>query len=112
MLPAAAVALLAALDHLLIRPFVDKRTPKARDREQARWFFVHAFANALVVAASIESCSAVLRDPVHAMDPCAHPDTSFFGSGSQWPLTLINAVHMYHMIGGFALSPADYFHHL
>ena len=73
---------------------------------------MHALANALVVGASINSCIAVLRDPIHAMDACAHPDTSFFGSGSQWPLTLINSVHIYHMVGGFTLSSADYFHHL
>jgi len=108
----AAVSLLVALDQGLIRPAVDKRTAKARDRELARWFFVHALANALVVGASINSCIAVLRDPIHAMDACAHPDTSFFGSGSQWPLTLINSVHIYHMVGGFTLSSADYFHHL
>jgi len=109
---AACIALLAAVDHLLLRPFVEKRAQKARDRELARWFLVHSFANVLVVAASVGSCLAVLLDPVHAMDACAHPDTSFFGSGSHWPLTLINSVHVYHMVGGFKLSAADYFHHL
>ena len=29
-----------------------------------------------------------------------------------WPLTIINAVHVYHMVGGFRLTGADYFHHL
>ena len=31
---------------------------------------------------------------------------------SVWPLTIINAVHVYHMVGGFRLTGADYFHHL
>ena len=39
-------------------------------------------------------------------------DTSLFGTASAWPLTISNAVHVYHMVGGFDLTPADYFHHL
>merc|ERR1712167_405556 len=41
-----------------------------------------------------------------------YSDTSLFGAASSWPLTIVNAVHVYHMVGGFSLTGADYFHHL
>jgi len=108
------LALLAAVDHLMVKPWVALRCdPKKKsDVGLARWFFIHSFANALVCIAAISSIRAVLDDPPHALDGSVHTDLSFFGAGSRWPLTIINSVHVYHMIGGFALSPADYFHHL
>ena len=46
------------------------------------------------------------------MDSTKYFDQTFFGDASVWPLTIINSVHVYHMIGGFGLTAADYFHHL
>ena len=46
-----------------------------------------------------------------ALDGRVYTDASLFGSASAWPLTIINSVHLYHMVGGFALTGADYFHH-
>lgn len=84
---------------------------KHRDLLAGRWFFCHAAANLGVVISGMASVIAVIKDPVNAMNVEMHTDTSFFGSGSVWPLTFINSIHVYHMIGGFGLSSADYFHH-
>jgi len=77
-----------------------------------RWFFLHSLANAFVVATSISAMRAVVSDPTHALDGIRYADNSLFGNASPWPLTIINSVHVYHMLGGCKLSAADYFHHL
>lgn len=78
---------------------------------RCRWFSVHAFANFLVCLSALRATLATLADPLHAMDSSAHDDSGFFGSGSPWPLIIINSVHLYHMLA-FKLTNADYFHHL
>jgi hypothetical protein len=80
-------------------------------KTKARWFAVHAFANALVCLAGARAFFTTLYDPLHALDSEKYSDTSFFGTGTPWPLIIINACHLYHMIG-FKLTAADYFHHL
>ena len=50
-------------------------------------------------------------DPYNAANAVKYPDDSAFGESSAWPLTIVNAAHVYHMLGGFSLSSADYFHH-
>ncbi len=107
----AVLVLLLAVDKLLLTPWVRARAKRAKDVDPGRWFFLHAFANALVVATAFNSMIAVLKDPLHAMSVEHHRDVSLFGSGSVWPLTIINSIHCYHMVGGFGLSSADYFHH-
>ena len=109
---AAALCLLAAADHLAIKPFVTSRIASKKDLGNARWFFVHAVANAFVVVAGLHALFIMLTDPHNALDARIYHDTSFFGSASSWPLTFVNAVHVYHMTGGFHLTSADYFHHL
>ena len=108
------LALLAAVDHLVLKPWVAARCTKAKDVSSTRWFFLHALANLFVCATALTSIYVVLTDPVHALDgrPGRHTDRSLFGDASVWPLTIINSVHVYHMVGGFGLSSADYFHHL
>jgi len=108
------LALLAAVDHLVLKPWVAARCTKAKDVSSTRWFFLHALANLFVCATALTSIYVVLTDPVHALDgrPGRHTDRSLFGDASVWPLTIINSVHVYHMVGGFQLSAADYFHHL
>lgn len=106
------VVALFALDLAVIKPFVSGRCQNAKDEGPARWFLIHSIANAFVVLTSLTSVHAVLVDPIHAVDPRWHSDLSLFGDASPWPLTFINSVHVYHMIGGFRLSAADYFHHL
>ena len=177
------LALLACVDHLLIKPLLevrlkqqeqDAKDVKAWERAKngsaaARWFFVHAIANFMVVATGFVSIVSVIRDPFNAMDTGVNSDRSVFGNASKWPMIIINAVHgtpararvgapatshvqrhvarslpfahtlaptvscvhhalaarsssrlrrthmyieVYHMVGGFRLSSADYFHHL
>jgi len=111
----AVLAVLCVLDHLLLKPWVLKRvgpSSKKSDVTLARWFFLHSFANLCVCATAFNSIRAVLDDPTHALDSSVFHDSSPFGNASVWPLTIINSVHVYHMIGGFRLSGADYFHHL
>jgi len=118
---AVVLVLLATLDHLIIKPFVQARLgrvkadgekkPERRQAESARWFFVHSLANVGVVATSVVSMQCVLLDPLHAMDGTVHTDRSFFGAASAWPLTIINSVHVYHLIGGFKLNAGERFHH-
>ena len=46
------------------------------------------------------------------LSPQVHHDTSLFGTASRWPLTIVNSVHLYHMVAFRDLTSADYFHHL
>jgi len=100
---------LLCFDKLLLTPWLSAR---GKNSPAARWFFLHSFANVLVCITAFNSMRTVLNDPFHAMDNARYGDTSLFGASSVWPLTIINSVHVYHMIGGFALGQADYFHHL
>jgi hypothetical protein len=115
------IAVLAVFDWLFAPP-------------KARWFAVHAFANLGVVATSLASVYVCAVDPVHAGDSRVYNDRSMFGrqhrvracasaapcterpaacrSASQWPVLIVNAVHVYHMIAFGKLSVNDYFHHL
>ena len=79
---------------------------------EARWFSIHAFANAFVVLTSITSVLTVITDPVHAMDSRVYNDRSMFGNASPWPILVVNAVHVYHMLAFDNLTSSDYFHHL
>ena len=79
---------------------------------EARWFSIHAFANAFVVLTSITSLLTVITDPVHAMDSRVYNDRSMFGNASPWPILVVNAVHVYHMLAFDNLTSSDYFHHL
>jgi len=107
----ASVLCLAAVDKLLITPYLTHRVTPQR-LKPTRWFFTHAFANAVVCVTGAKAIWTVFSDPHDAMDFRIYHDTSPFGSASVWPLTVVNAVHIYHMVGGFGLTGADYFHHL
>ena len=56
-LNAALLVGLAVVDRLVIAPFVGSRisgdAKGARDRKAARWFFIHSFANVVVVASAL-----------------------------------------------------------
>ena len=109
-----AVALLCMfiVDRALLAPFVASRVEKHRSRLLARWFLIHSVSNFFVCLSALNSVRNVLSDPAHCMDGRLYSNTGFFGDSSVWPLTIINSVHVYHMVGGFGLSAADYFHHL
>ena len=97
--------ILASFDHMLLKPWLKSRKAlSSRDVGLTRWFFVHSLANLFVCACAFNSMRAVLADTFHALDASHHPNTSAFSAGTQWPLTIINSVHVYHMIGGFRLG--------
>jgi len=102
---------LACVDKLVVTPRLS-RVVSPKSVSIVRWFFLHSIANAFVVLTSLSACRAVLIDPTHALDGVKYDDNSLFGTASVWPLTIINSVHVYHMVGGFKLTAADYFHHL
>jgi hypothetical protein len=103
---------LALIDRALLTPSL-RKSCSTKDVSTTRWFFLHSIANVGVVLTSLASMRAVALDPIHAMDGSAYPPTtSCIGEASVWPLTIINSVHLYHMVGGFRLTGADYFHHL
>mmetsp|Transcript_28721 Transcript_28721/g.73677 ORF Transcript_28721/g.73677 Transcript_28721/m.73677 type:complete len:294 (+) Transcript_28721:142-1023(+) len=107
-----AIAILAFIDKVLLTPMLGKSGLVAKDVSTTRWFFLHSIANVGVVFTALSSLHAVALDPVHALDGSMYKDTTLFGNASVWPLTIINSVHLYHMIGGFRLTGADYFHHM
>tara|TARA_B110000902_G_C13769286_1_gene383675 strand:- start:55 stop:471 length:417 start_codon:yes stop_codon:yes gene_type:complete len=121
----ALLILLGVLDHLVLKPLIThgarKKQKDATDQPSweraqrsispARWFFIHAIANFMVVLTALGSMWSVLRDPLNCMDSSVLNERGPFGNASAWPMIIINSVHVYHMIGGFNLSSADYFHH-
>ena len=83
-----------------------------RDVSACRWFILHALANSFVCSTALHALFTTFTDPYNAMDSRVYSDTSLMGAASIWPLAMVNSVHIYHMLGGFMLTSADYFHHL
>lgn len=79
--------------------------------QRARWFAVHGFANALVVVTAFNGTLASLRDPLYSLDSRVYNDKSFLGSASRWPVYIINALHVYHLLF-FDVRGQELFHHL
>jgi hypothetical protein len=69
---------------------------------KARWFAVHAIANAWVVLHATGDMLRVLADPFQAG----------LGTYSLLPLEMIISVHVYHMVAFNNLRSEDYVHHL
>ena len=108
-----ALATLFVIDAGLISPFVKSMGSLSKSEVKAtRWFFLHFVANFGVCVTAAVPLFYALSDPYNALNFEKFGDTSFFGSASVWPLTIVNAVHVYHMVGGFNLNGGDYFHHL
>lgn len=78
---------------------------------KARWFSVHAFGNLLAVISAFYATYCTLADPAEAMSSLKYNDSSFFGNATPWPIIIVNAIHVYHMVA-YNLTSADYFHHL
>jgi hypothetical protein len=68
---------------------------------KARWFAVHAIANAWVVVFSVRDMLRVIVNPFAAG----------IGAYSLLPLEMIVAVHLYHVIAFRNLRQEDYVHH-
>lgn len=106
-----ALTTLAMIDKLVLTPLICYRVAKS-DLSATRWFLLHFIANMLVVVTSAVPLYYTLADPYNAVSSAKYTNKSFFGASSSWPLTVVNAAHVYHMLGGFSLGGADYFHHL
>ena len=77
-----------------------------------RWYLVHAFGNGVVVVFSIHGVIASLGNPVHCMDSRVFPSSNaFIGPTSKLPMSMITALHIYHIFG-FTVSAADRLHHM
>jgi len=87
---------LSALAVLAVFDFVVARHTKAR------WFALHAFANAFVVMFGLSDMLTVLNDPFKAG----------LGTYCLIPLHFIIAVHAYHMLAFDNLKIDDYVHHI
>ena len=76
----------------------------------ARWFLLHALGNLVVAALSLPDFLNVARKPSHALSVSYCEGLAFPGC-SDWPTSMIIAMHAYHMLR-FQLSSDDLFHHL
>lgn len=91
---AGAILLLAVIDLLVVRPFMDPG---------ARYYALHAVANAIAtVAAAPDVFRAFFVDPATAFSGASH---------TMMANSAIAAIHIYHCIA-FQLSAADIFHHM
>ena len=109
------LGLLAVVDRLVLSPIITRRLGAKvarRDVSACRWFILHALANSFVCLTAVNALLTTFSDPHNAMDSRVYSDRSLLGAASIWPLAMVNSVHIYHMLGGFMLSSADYFHHL
>lgn len=84
--------------------------------DTTRWLQLHAVVNWVITMLTIPAFLAFIQEPGNAMivdsstilqiaDDLWHPC-------SKYPMTLVVALHVYHIIGPFRLSEADWFHHL
>jgi hypothetical protein len=76
-----------------------------------RWFMLHALGNGVVVVFSWHGTMASFGDPLHSMDSRVFQDSNaLVGPTSKLPMSMITALHVYH-IARFSVSHADQFHH-
>ena len=78
---------------------------------RARWFALHGFANMLVVVTAFNGTITSLRDPLYSLDSRIYRDKSLLGCASPWPVYIINALHVYHLLF-FDVKGQELFHHL
>jgi hypothetical protein len=96
---AISIGVLGFFDRLLAR------------RCSRRWFVLHALGNGIVVVFALPGVMATIGNPQHSMDSHVFPDVhSPFGSTSKVPMSMITALHLYHIVG-FDLSSSDRLHH-
>jgi len=72
---------------------------------------LHAVGNGVVVVFAMHGVVASLADPMHSMDSRVFPDDDApIGPTSKIPMSMITALHVYHIVR-FTLSHADRLHH-
>ena len=80
-------------------------------RGAKRWFMVHAVGNAVVTVFAMHGTIASLGNPLHSMDSRVFPDVnSPLGPTSKVAMSMVTALHVYHIVG-FPISSSDRFHH-
>ena len=103
-LNAALLVGLAVVDRLVIAPFVGSRiagdAKGARDRKAARWFFIHSFANVVVVASALGSVLSILDRPFDIMDAAVRTRAS--SARRAVAADDRRSVHLCHMVSGSA----------
>eukprot|EP00127_Corallochytrium_limacisporum_P006365 Clim_evm76s225 gene=Clim_evmTU76s225 len=85
----------------------------------ARWFFVHAAANLVVVTTATPALIAWFAEPETSANYTKYnmPHEVFswesaFDPYSHWPLIMVIVIHAYHIVTFEKVTPSDYFHHL
>ena len=101
---------LFAFDCIVNECVVKRR--EARNPTQVRWFLCHAAGNFVIACLSVNGLVQFLKDPLTALVFDDGDSTRVFAAHSKWPLGIANAIHLYHLIGGFSLNAHDWFHHI
>jgi len=76
----------------------------------SRWYLIHAVANVLVCAGSVQDFYWISKNPPAALS-VAYCKSLPSPACSDWPPSLVLAIHFYHMVA-FNLNENDLFHHL
>lgn len=102
---AETLAMVIMLDHasVLLLPHISKH---------ARWLWLHALVNWTIAILTLPACSAFLREPNNAMIVDDGVKEFMWYPSSKYPMTLVVALHVYHIVGPFRLTDADWFHHM
>ena len=110
---AAAVALCICLPILQIVDLLVCQ-PLMGHSAGARWFLLHALGNTAVSVFAFPDFIHLFNDAPNALsvDYCRRcPGFLGVDACSDWPSSLIIAMHLYHVLG-FQLNAADTFHHV
>ena len=82
------------------------------DQDKHRWFLLHFFGNLFVTVTSFSGFIQCLNDPINSMNNTMFPNSNdFLSPSSLWPISMINSIHIYHIIF-YKLNSNDIFHHL
>ena len=80
--------------------------------DKNRWFLLHCLANLFVTYTSFMGFLICLKDPVNSMNNQKFPNSGYIlHPSSLWPISMINSLHIYHMLF-YKLDNNDLFHHL
>lgn len=84
----------------------------SHEYDKVRWFLLHFIANMFVTITSFTGFISCLKDPVNSMNGTKFPNSNnFLHPASLWPISMINSLHIYHMLF-YKLDSNDLFHHL
>jgi hypothetical protein len=82
------------------------------NQDKHRWFLLHFFGNSFVTFTSFSGFIHCLKDPINSMNITMFPNSNdFLSPASLWPISMINSIHIYHILF-YKLDSNDLFHHL